>query len=80
MSDDELRPLVHDLNNLFTRILTTAELIESQGSPGDQIVVDARAIRDAAIEGRELAAAIRAAATRAEANGATSDDGASSKG
>ena len=80
MSDEGIRPLVHDLNNVFTRILTTAELIESQGSPDDQFVVDARTIRDAALEGRDLAAAIRAAAIRAAAMGTASDEGASNDG
>jgi hypothetical protein len=80
MSDDEIRPLVHDLNNLFTRILTTAELIESQGSPGDQVVVDARTIRDATLEGRDIAAAIRAAAIRTAAITAASDEGVSNDG
>ncbi len=80
MSDDGIRPLVHDLNNVFTRILTTAELIESEGSSDDQIAVDARAIRDAALEGRDIAAAIRAAAIRAAEDGPASHEDVSNDG
>ncbi|MFW5741802.1 MAG: hypothetical protein ACOC2D_00880 [Spirochaetota bacterium] len=68
MTDNsDVRQLVHKLNNVFTRILTTAELIEPRGEADDQLAADARAIRDAALEGRDIGEAIRTAAIRAEA-------------
>jgi hypothetical protein len=53
-NDTELRGLVHDLNNAIARILTTAELVESESEPGGQVARDANAIRDAALESRDL--------------------------
>lgn len=68
MTDNsDARRLIHDLNNVFTRVLTTAELIEAAGEAGGQLALDARAIRDAALEGREIADALRAVALCAEA-------------
>ncbi len=57
MSNDgaSLRKTIHDLNNVLTRIVASAELIAFQASD-DQVVQDARAICDAALAGRELVA------------------------
>ncbi|MFW6313791.1 MAG: hypothetical protein ACOC2N_07895 [Spirochaetota bacterium] len=56
--DTEVRRTIHDLNNALTRILTTAELIVEQADDETQIARDARDIRSAALEGRDLVTAL----------------------
>jgi len=56
--DTEVRRTIHDLNNALTRILTTAELIVEQSDDAKQIVQDARDIRSAALNGRDLVTAL----------------------
>lgn len=73
--DNELSGLVHDLMNALTQILTTAELVETQGEPCGQLADDARTIRRAALEARDLTEAIRARALCTGNDDRRSDDG-----
>lgn len=57
MSDDQdLRETIHSLNNMFARILTTAELIEQDAEQNHRTVADAQSIQEAALAGRDLVA------------------------
>ncbi|MFP4113055.1 MAG: hypothetical protein ACOC2Y_01975 [Spirochaetota bacterium] len=59
MSDNaEIRELVHDLNNVMTRILTAAELLEGTLPADTEAATDARNIRSAALSGRDLITSI----------------------
>ena len=53
-SSPEVRQLIHDLGNKLTRILSTAEFLEAEVAENEAAVADARSIREAALEGREL--------------------------
>jgi hypothetical protein len=57
MSNDgpPLRNTIHDLNNVLTRIIASAELIASQ-AVDEQSVRDAQDICESALAGRELVA------------------------
>lgn len=55
----ELRSHLHDLNNALTRILTSAEFLDSESETPEQLVADAKAIREAALDGRRIAQRIR---------------------
>ena len=59
MSEEELRTVIHDLNNAFARILSAAELIGQEEGASEQTVSDARDIRAAALAGRELVERLR---------------------
>lgn len=52
----EVRQVIHDLGNKLTRILSSAEFLEAEVAENEAAVADARSIREAALEGRDLIA------------------------
>ncbi|MFW5684743.1 MAG: hypothetical protein ACOC1I_07815 [Spirochaetota bacterium] len=52
--DDRSRALMHELSNALTRILSSSEFIEEAARDDPQTLRDARTVRTAALESREL--------------------------